>query len=248
MGEKEDDDGKVRIELSDERASVRAGDCSNKRSRRCCQVSNVRIPVAEKPVQPTPDQMNVKNRTAEESKAFFGRAVIDVLRTSDGTLKYNIGTYNKRAVQDGAAKKIMRSMDAIGKNDVLSPMIIQVDRDEVEPDSYIGKDGDISKWQDLPLLKFKPRTDGMPTIVEILAGGHRMEACGQWKVKLEKGRDKRQAQVENIETRLGGMGSPEQRAGLEALKETVESETERIEHVGRWCVLLYDRSECARRE
>ena len=203
----------------------------------------MRIPPAEKPVQPTPDQENNRACAREEERAFFGRGVIDVLEPPKGVV-FKIGTYNPRALQDASVKKLSRAFDTVGKNTMGSPLVLHVDRDSLEPDSYIKKDGDLSEWEDAPLLKFKPRLDGKPVIVDVLAGQHRMAACGDWKERLEKGRDKRQGQVENIEVKLKGMGSEEQLTALDALKESLLSESVQIKGAGRWCVVLYDSSEC----
>ena len=53
----------------------------------------VRIPPAEKPVQPTPDQENNRACAREEERAFFRRGVIDVLEPPKGVV-FKIGTYN----------------------------------------------------------------------------------------------------------------------------------------------------------
>ena len=92
----------------------------------------MRIPPAEKPVQPTPDQENNRACAREEERAFFGRGVIDVLEPPKGVV-FKIGTYNPHA------------FDTVGKNTMGSPLVLCVDRDSLEPDSYIKKDGDLSE-------------------------------------------------------------------------------------------------------
>ena len=196
-------------------------------------------------MEENPEERNTRENQQEEEKAFFGRGVQDLLSPPAG-VTYKLGTYNPRALQLPSVMRLVRSFEGVGMNTQGNPIFIHVDAKHVEKGSYIEKNGDLTEWEGMEAIKFKKRADGKPLVVQVMSGAHRIEAMKITKERLEKLRNKKQASMETADGKLGDAGSENQRDSMDKLKEYVKSLTIKLNRIGRWCVLIYDGSECLR--
>ena len=189
-----------------------------------------------------PQLKESKEANKQESTAFIGRAMLNILDAPAG-YSFHWGKWNERALQSGPVKQLVRAFERDGKQPAINPLMLAVEPEWLKEGTYRKRDADVN-WTELPELAFVPQSIDTKSVrvVEFFSGQHRVAAARMWRGELEKRKQKiikNKEKLEEAKEDQGAKWPEESEKSLEEVSMYLQVMDEKINDSGKWVVMLY---------
>ncbi|KAH9853215.1 hypothetical protein C2E23DRAFT_859202 [Lenzites betulinus] len=165
---------------------------------------------------------------AEVKKKFLGIGFIDLLSPH---LKLKWGTFVGRSIDETHVKELEKSFE-IGIDNMRDPIAILIDEDWVHVDSLAPEGSTRDRIQ---ILRWRQAV--LTAAIEVLGGGHRVEALKRIRKKIEKELEKEKAALKPADLEKRPTSKAYQREVKR--RDHIKELEEKLKVIGYWAVEVY---------